>query len=99
MVALGSGANRVGRVSKWVELYFFYFVPFPSLPEQVSPHAFKSVGAKCVERQLVGRSPSQSTARGCPCRAPAFGQSDTKQVQGVGGNHAGRVSRQGRDPA
>lgn len=47
-VPLGSEDNRVGRVVKWVELYFS-FLPFASLPKQFSSHAIKTDGARCVE--------------------------------------------------
>lgn len=99
MVALGSGANRAGRVFAWVELYFFSFLPFTSLPEQLNAHDIKRDGARYTERQLAVRSQSQSAVRKCPCRAPAFMQSDAKHVQRVGLSNVGRVSRQDKDLA
>lgn len=99
-MALGPGANRVGRVFKWVELCFFSFLPFPSLPEQFSPHAFKRGWSKVRgEAAWSEKSESERSEKGVPEEAPAFVQSDAKQVQSVGLSSVGRVSRQGKDLA
>lgn len=83
-VALGSEDNRVGRVVKWVELYFCSFLPFASLREQASPHVIKRDGARCLRRGgLEWEFRARAQWEGCPRGAPASVQSDAKQVQSV----------------